>query len=271
MFTTGACVLTLIVAVSAATLYLEKPNDPILLQNSRIINGQEATPGEFPHQITLLNNGYHMCGGSVISNGWVLTASHCVDGAVTSQLAVVVDLHDFSNPGNYIWFDIESITMHPQYNKGQGGFPNDVAVLKLNTATTTTDISKNVITMASGTDLFANEICTISGWGVTETGSGASVLMKTDVRVYSNSECRLSWGSNILDQHICIRGEDTPNGSGSCNGDSGGPLVCRGQLAGVTSWGRSGCHTNGYVEYPSVYARVSTFYSWIRSACNNCV
>jgi len=55
---------------------------------------------------------------------------------------------------------------------------------------------------------------------------------------------------------------------GACNGDSGGPLVCRTgsgntpqdfTLAGITSWGRSGCATTS----PSVYVRVSTFRSWI--------
>lgn len=54
-------------------------------------------------------------------------------------------------------------------------------------------------------------------------------------------------------------------------GDSGGPLVCGGQLAGATSWGVSGCHSNGRVTHPSVYTRVSFFYSWIRSNCDNCV
>ncbi|WAR15181.1 CTRL-like protein [Mya arenaria] len=47
------------------------------------------------------------------------------------------------------------------------------------------------------------------------------------------------------------------------SGDSGGPMVCyRGStpvLAGVTSWGASGCGTN----YPSVYARVSNYKEWL--------
>lgn len=43
-------------------------------------------------------------------------------------------------------------------------------------------------------------------------------------------------------------------------GDSGGPMVCGGNLlAGVTSWGASGCNT----AFPSVYARVTQFAGWI--------
>jgi len=70
---------------------LQKPygmelTDPVAVperirrQASRIINGETATEGEFPHQATLLNDGSHMCGASIIADGWALTAGHCVDG-----------------------------------------------------------------------------------------------------------------------------------------------------------------------------------------------
>lgn len=50
-------------------------------------------------------------------------------------------------------------------------------------------------------------------------------------------------------------------------GDSGGPLVCDNYLAGVTSWGVSGCHTNGVVSRPSVYTRLTNYRNWIHSKC----
>ncbi|XP_060600048.1 fibrinolytic enzyme, isozyme C-like [Ruditapes philippinarum] len=191
------------------------------------------------------------------------------DEGTEASLAVVVDLHDYTNPGNYIWFDIAEIIMHKDYNKGTGGFPNDVALLRL--VPHGQDITKNIIKIARGTNDYTGQICTISGWGVKVDGSGASKLKKADVSVLSMNQCVNYWGDrNILDQHVCVKGYDTTEGSGSCNGDSGGPLVCGNELVGVTSWGFSGCHQNGVVTHPSVYARVSYFYDWVNANCGNC-
>lgn len=49
-----------------------------------MVGGQDATEGQFPHQISLRRNGSHTCGGSIISRNFVLTAAHCV-GTVDSE------------------------------------------------------------------------------------------------------------------------------------------------------------------------------------------
>ena len=51
---------------------------------NRIVGGTEATPGEFPYQISFQKIGFdkswHYCGGSIYNEYWIITAGHCVEG-----------------------------------------------------------------------------------------------------------------------------------------------------------------------------------------------
>lgn len=44
----------------------------------RIINGAETRPGEFPWAAAIGLDGMFFCGGTVVSNLFVLTAAHCL-------------------------------------------------------------------------------------------------------------------------------------------------------------------------------------------------
>lgn len=52
------------------------PENP---SGTRIVGGSTATRNQFPYQVALIINNSGFCGGSIISNTWVLTAAHCVD------------------------------------------------------------------------------------------------------------------------------------------------------------------------------------------------
>lgn len=45
----------------------------------RIIGGDRAEAGQFPWQVSVLIDDMYFCGGSLISENWVLTAGHCVE------------------------------------------------------------------------------------------------------------------------------------------------------------------------------------------------
>merc|ERR1711976_3610 len=231
-----------------------------------IIRGRDARVGEFPHQGSLQRLGRrgpidtypgHTCGCVLISATWVVTAGHCV-GAGANGLYVVMGLHKRgnSNEGAPMGYYIERIYTHPGWTGRIG--TTDAALIQLEEEVEMNQYVRPIASIASSSDDFTGQTCTISGWGVTREGFGslAVTLQAADVPVMSNSQCRQSF-SIVNEGHICIGGEGD---GGSCNGDSGGPLVCGNKLAGVTSFGIRGCYT----VYPSVYTRMGYVREWIR-------
>jgi secreted trypsin-like serine protease len=50
---------------------------PLSNNRHRITGGSVAERGQFPWQVGLIIGGSSFCGGSLISERWVLTAAHC--------------------------------------------------------------------------------------------------------------------------------------------------------------------------------------------------
>lgn len=70
-----------IVAYVAADCGVPSIKPEIDLGGSKIVGGTEAKAHSWPWQIALFErNGMcqHICGGSLISENWVVTAAHCV-------------------------------------------------------------------------------------------------------------------------------------------------------------------------------------------------
>uniref|UniRef100_A0A8C8XRZ1 Transmembrane serine protease 3 n=1 Tax=Panthera leo TaxID=9689 RepID=A0A8C8XRZ1_PANLE len=97
--------------------------------SSRIVGGNVSSLAQWPWQASLQFQGYHLCGGSVITPVWVVTAAHCVHDLYipkswTIQVGLV-SLLDSPAPSHLV----EKIIYHSKYKPKRLG--NDIALMKL--------------------------------------------------------------------------------------------------------------------------------------------
>lgn len=100
---------------------------PPQAESSRIVGGKDAKEGDAKYQCSLQVNKRHFCGCSVISNEWIITASHCIAGQSTSNLEVLVGTIDLNNGGTY--YKADKLIAHEGYNRPQ--YANDIALVRV--------------------------------------------------------------------------------------------------------------------------------------------
>ncbi|CAF1565975.1 unnamed protein product, partial [Adineta steineri] len=119
----------------------------------RIVGGETAGTNHWGWAVSIEINTTGLCGGSVLSSTWIITAAHCVRGVSTSNLTVYA--------GSSARFAGQSriasiIIVHPQYNRNT--IANDIALIKLSTPLTMSTAVKPVcIPSVSSATLSAGE------------------------------------------------------------------------------------------------------------------
>jgi len=238
-------------------------NQELIEAGQEIVGGTATTIGANPWQVSLQDStGFHFCGGSVIDANWILTAQHCVTSGPPSRIEAGTT--NISGSGQIR--SIAQLIKYPNYVDASKG--KDVALLRLSSPLDLSGANVQAIGLVTEADASAGVtaagvVSRITGWGTLSSGgSSPDTLQTADVNIVSNSSAQSSYPNETItaDQLAAAApGKDT------CQGDSGGPLtVLKGStrvLAGVTSWGY-GCAD---ARYPGMYARVSSFQSWIAS------
>jgi len=250
-----------------------KPSTSPQFPWSRIIGGSESQSGSWPWQVGLLiapvgsNTISFFCGGSVISEGWILSAAHCLDDSSThNDILVRVGTHSWnSNDGQS--FRVDTVIVHPLYTSSANGIHYDVALIKIQGKISWTDNVRPVCLPTPGTYISNGTVCIATGWGSLYNDQSVlpDNLMQVRLPIVTRTECRYAYGSQIDDKKVCI-GDKIQGGIDTCSGDSGGPLVCLLDeqvwiQVGVTSYG-IGCADK---NYPGVYARVASHTNWIQA------
>uniref|UniRef100_A0A669QLR2 Acrosin n=1 Tax=Phasianus colchicus TaxID=9054 RepID=A0A669QLR2_PHACC len=212
--------------------------------NMRIVGGTEALHGSWPWIVSIQNPRFsgtgHMCGGSLITPQWVLSAAHCFGRPnYILESRVVIGANDLTHLGQEVEVHtIRRAILHEYFNNKT--MINDIALLELDRPVH----CSYYIQLACVPDpsLRVSELtdCYVSGWG--HMGMRSAAPTQT---------------AEVL--------QEAKGGIDTCQGDSGGPLMCKDKTAdyfwliGVTSWGK-GC---GRIQQPGVYASTQYFRNWI--------
>ncbi|MGI9627093.1 MAG: trypsin-like serine protease [Longimicrobiales bacterium] len=235
-----------------------------LAAKAKVIGGSVATEGEFPFQVALVTTAsqFQFCGGSFIARSWVLTAAHCVTGAIDditdpSQFQIFAGSHDLNSGGELI--DATRVLVHPSFS-ASGFVSSDIALVELDGEFMYP--RTELLTPADENLALPGTNATVIGWGLTSNnGSGSDVLKKLSADIISNAECQTLLGNNILSVTICAGMQGASESI--CNGDSGGPLMVpyrnRWMQVGIVSFGANICFQ------PTAYARVSALVDYVES------
>ena len=132
---------------------------PIDTTGTKIVGGRDARiqdwPGMVSLQIVRAGNGrsmsYHFCGGTMITEDWLLTAAHCFDNVdkvqgqyvslvteevmgrtrkrVVGPLRVVAGAQDLAQTSSDLIFNVAEVVVHPDYDTPANG--DDIALVRL--------------------------------------------------------------------------------------------------------------------------------------------
>uniref|UniRef100_A0A671UET6 Peptidase S1 domain-containing protein n=1 Tax=Sparus aurata TaxID=8175 RepID=A0A671UET6_SPAAU len=227
---------------------------------AKIINGVKVPKDSMLFMASVQTTDGHVCGCSLISDNFVLTAAHCDgDNDDDVPVRVVFGTHDLRKTGTVR--HVEQRCKHPDYQNDT--LENDIMLLKLSQSVPLGGTIQRIRLPAHDMNLQPNQLCNVAGWGVTEAGRDVDEMRVALVSVVNQKVCRQQWSNSnwiprLPANVICAGGYQTQNGA--CNGDSGGPLVCNGTAAGVVSFGDKFCRDQ---QLPNVYTDVSKFRPWI--------
>ncbi|XP_058811671.1 polyserase-2-like [Topomyia yanbarensis] len=258
------------------------PRDPLecgrrkVATNELLVNAANSSPGEWPwhaaiyHRTSVTTDSY-ACGGSLISDQFVLTAAHCViDSASRNQLGpnrifIRLGIFDRADPNlrTMQQHSIGKIYKMADFSRNK----DDIALLEMKTVAEFNDHVQPICVEAWAVGGYG----TVVGWGLTENDELSVVLRKAQMPVISTLSClrsnRALFGQSLDVGMFCA---GYRNGTSVCNGDSGGGMAFSRSgvwfLGGIVSFsqmrgaGDNRCQIDGY----GVFTNVSSYLDWIR-------
>jgi secreted trypsin-like serine protease len=210
------------------------------------------------------DEGTYFCSGSLIDKDMVVTAAHCVQGAIDGTLRIIfTQKMSFDADGNPSLTDsspevhqVYGSVFNPQYDPNYtGADQHDIAIIRFKGNMPST--FKTSTLLNASVPLTAGETVTLAGYGATQPDGSdtGGELRKVDVKIAS----MLGKTEVVLDQS---------EGKGACFGDSGGPafVTTNGQLLlwGLTN--RAYPDDVSDCAHESVYTRITEYSDFVSSS-----
>lgn len=265
----------------------------------KIVGGAPASIDSYPWLVVIeyvrLERTMLLCGGALISGKYVLTAGHCVKGAILdvgTPKTVRLGEYNTTNPGRdcvsvsaggtdctdpLVKIGIEKTIPHPDYQPYHFLRKHDIGLIRLQSIAPFTDFIRPIC--LPSTDYTVNPpskfALTVAGWGrylQFDNGTVRSSKIKLhvtlpfvqrDVCEANQKPLRNGQRITLWKGQMCAGGEA---GKDSCKGDSGGPLMYehskKYEAVGIVSFGPEKC---GQIDIPGVYTNVYEYLPWIQN------
>ncbi|XP_067883037.1 serine protease 33-like [Heterodontus francisci] len=240
--------------------------------SGRIAGGTDSEPGKWPWMVSIHEATTHICGGTLISNTWVLTAAHCIDPSKKSSYTLYLGRYQQEGVNSEEkTANIQEVIRHESHGEQQHNY--DIALLQLMQTITYSDYIKPVSLPTSTFQVPCGAKVWVTGWGDTEecvSPMAPGKLQEVEVEVLKRTTCRKMYETEvhpatreieITDKMLCA---GLPQGEkDACKGDSGGPLVYLHNGVWVQMGIVSLAENCGQVNRPGIYTDIAVFQKWI--------
>ncbi|CAF4836578.1 unnamed protein product [Pieris macdunnoughi] len=236
----------------------------------RVVGGEDAAEGSAPFIASLRRIRHvqgrtetmHFCGGTILTQKWILSAAHCTYRVPAHSIQVRVGTNKRTSGGNS--YDVVSIVIHENYTANTS--KNDISLLKI-FGSIKFDTNIQPIKLPTS-NIGPGVMCKLTGWGKIDSQAVPENLQVVyNIITISVEECNRRLANvtekflPIIDKQLCTI---TKEGKGSGQGDSGGPLISDGVQVGIVSWGVPCAQGR-----PDVLTRVYSYVKWINNYISN--
>ncbi|XP_058123160.1 CUB and peptidase domain-containing protein 1-like [Anopheles ziemanni] len=244
-----------------------------------IVKGQDARPGDWPWHVAIYDGKNtktptYACGGSIISEYFVLTAAHCFQEPNPVRYSFKTGVHLLNSDIDTINYALFEIIIHPKFDRK---LYNDIALLRPENKIVfkSTNVWPICLWSEEANVINVLQVSGISvGFGFNENHEVSNLLQQAAMNLTARQRC-IEMMPDHLDYlaqdegKICAVGKES--GSSVCSGDSGGGLYYANDkvwyLRGIVSAGARKDLGNGQTScdtsLPATYTDVAKYRPWI--------